>query len=139
MVFCLVAGCSSNYGNFIKPEYNLPWLNESLAAEFQELIISKSPPAWTQVTIKHESDDLFGMGITANLRQAGYAVAEYHPGQMSQGGMQLLYKIDHFGADMYLISVVLNDTSFSRVYSVNQATLAPQGRWTKLEVYHETK
>jgi hypothetical protein len=130
----VLASCASHYGNFIKPEYNQPWLNTALASEFQALIASKSPAAWTQVTLAHEADDLFGQGVTANLRRTGYAVAEYHPEQISQGGLTLLYKIDHFGADEYLISVVLAGQTYSRIYAVNQAALTPSGRWTKLEI-----
>lgn len=136
IVFLMMAlsGCAKQYGNFIEKDKNEVWLNRALASEFALLLNKQNPPAWTKVTFKHETADLFGQSLVNDLRRDGYAVAEFHPDSQQTDGMKVYYKVDHYDTNEFLVSVFLGKKRLSRVYAVNQNSITPTSSWTSLEV-----
>lgn len=134
LLMLVLSGCAKQYGNFIEKDKNEAWLNRALASEFAQLLNKQNPPAWTKVTFKHETTDLFGQSLVNDLRRDGYAVAEFHPDSEQADGVKVYYKVDHFDTNEFLVSVFVGKKRLSRVYAVNDSTLIPTSVWTSLEV-----
>lgn len=134
LILVALSGCAKQYGNFIHEDKNEAWLNRALASEFAQLLNKQNPPAWTKVTFKHETEDLFGQSLVNDLRRDGYAVAEFHPDNQQTDGIKVYYKVDHYDTNEFLVSVFVGKKRLSRVYATNQNSLMPISSWTSLEV-----
>jgi hypothetical protein len=134
LLLLILSGCAKQYGNFIEKDKNEAWLNRALASEFAQLLNKQKPAAWTKVTFKHETADLFGQSLVNDLRRDGYAVAEFHPDSDQDDGLKVYYKVDHFDIDEFVVSVFVGKKRLSRVYAVSDNTLIPTSVWTSLEV-----
>lgn len=133
------------YGNFAG---NPVALDEKIARDTIKQMVAIYPPAKTRFDLKQiiSDSDAFGTALVNGLRNKGYAVFEFNPGQKKSNkaaigeqtkgitGIDLRYLLDrHNISDMYHVLVMAGNQSLSRAYIVEKGAIFPAGAWVMKE------
>lgn len=149
----LIAGCVSPapYGYLVKEAVPSPLL-ERLAQETVTRMEDLYPPAHTRLALTHPATDAYGLALIEALRQKGYGVMESRvtrgttqstraemqtPGEPvvnQDEGIPLRYVVDGpFEPRLYRLTVFIGSQSLSRVYRLDEQTMAQAGAWVRKE------
>jgi hypothetical protein len=102
-------------------------------------LLTLYPPASTHFDLQHAAADPFGSSLVAKLRTQGYALLEHKSvptaGADGKGTSRpLSYVFDQpFGADLYRVTLTIDNQSLSRVYLARDGSVAPAGYWVRKE------
>jgi hypothetical protein len=153
-----LGGCAANpmpYGTFTGTS---TIDSTALTSDIVAKLVVDYPPAHTRLNLGQPTQDAFGMGLVAALREKGYAVAEFgkqdaanevkprdelhraahpyffHAPAPAQASVDMRYVVDQLGVDnLYRVTIWLGDKSLSRAYVAQGSELAPAGAWVRKE------
>ncbi len=149
----LLAGCVSPapYGYAINEKVPTPLL-ERLAQDTVTRMEDLYPPAHTRLAVTHPATDPYGLALIEALRRKGYGVMESHvtirrtpstredmpgpiqPAVSHKAGIPFRYVVDGpFEPGLYRITVFIGNQSLSRVYRMDEQTMAQAGAWVRKE------
>lgn len=134
------AGCATDpYGSFVKIA-NID--QQKLAGEAAKQLVVLYPPAKTHLEIKQVPSDVFGSSLVNKLREQGYAVREFN-GEVEEtspsAARPLCTLLDQVGeANLYVMTLrvgnqLVGHQSLTRLYTVQNGSLIPTGRWVHKE------
>ena len=138
-----LAGCASikPYGNFLGA--NAPAnLNERLAADTVNQLVTLYPPASTRFDLGQPTPDAYGSALVESLRIKGYAILEFEPDEAALmdnpntagPGLNLRYVLDApASTNLYRLTVMVGSQSLSRAYVAQNDTVTPAGAWVRKE------
>ncbi|MDR4470840.1 MAG: conjugal transfer protein TrbH [Nitrospira sp.] len=148
-----LVGCVSPkpYGYAINGTVPSPLL-EQLAQETVTRMEALYPPAHTRLALTHPATDPYGLALIEVLRLKGYGVRESRvttrttlstradmqtPGEPvvnQDEGIPLRYVVDGpFEPRLYRLTVFIGNQSLSRVYHMDEQTMAQAGAWVRKE------
>ena len=141
-----LAGCastSSPYGSFIQ---NMGAANDkTMADDVVKKLVAVYPPARTRFNLQHATPDAFGASLIESMRANGYALLEFKPEPAADAaapapikpvptGISLSYILDQAGdADLYRVTLLIQNQSLSRVYQIKDGMVYPAGYWIRKE------
>ena len=149
----LLTGCVSPapYGYAVNGTVPSPLL-ERLAQETVTRMEDLYPPAHTRLALTHPATDPYGLALIEALRQKGYGVIEsraptrttlttradmqtpVEPVVNTEAGIPLRYVVDGpFEPRLYRLTVFIGSQSLSRVYHMDEQTMAQAGAWVRKE------
>ena len=152
-VGCLLAGCvgPAPYGYLVQ-EAVPPQMLERLAQDTVTGMEALYPPAHTRLAVTHPATDPYGVALIETLRQKGYGVLEsrvttrttpstradmqriIEPVVPHDEGIPLRYVVDGpFEPRLYRLTVFIGSQSLSRVYHMDEQTMAQAGAWVRKE------
>ncbi len=140
-----LAGCastSSPYGNFI--QNTVAANDKTMADDVVKKLVAVYPPASTRFNLQHATPDAFGASLVESMRTKGYALLEFQPEPAGAAapapatpvpaGMSLSYILDQAGdADLYRVTLLIQNQSLSRVYQIKDGMVYPAGYWIRKE------
>ncbi len=153
IVLVIVTGCvhTAPYGVAVNGTVPPPML-ERLAQETVTRMEDLYPPAHTRLALSHPATDAYGMALTSALRRKGYGVVEQvesrvmpstrddmpsrieRPAVRHEEGLPFRYIVDGpFEPRLYRITVFIGSQSLSRVYRMEEQSMAQAGAWVRKE------
>ncbi len=125
-----LTGCAAKepiYGVFAEV---VPSVHQGLAYDSVQQMTTLYPPAKTNLSFKHATDDEFGAAFVPLLRQKGYSVKEYSD-ELSNQGNHTAYVLDTIKeADLYHIQISIGAQILSRAYKFENNNLVPVSHWS---------
>lgn len=156
----LLSGCAMTqpYGSFIQnPSPAFDQYSKTIAADVASQIGRLYPAASTQLDLRHNANDAFGLALIDKLRSDGFAVLEntstansflaaIQPPEDSENtsntpisvediknhGLTLGYIIDQSG-DLYHVSILIEDQQLTRAFIAQSGQIQPAGLWVRKE------
>lgn len=144
----LLGGCSNQQimGNFVEDasETNQQTIAHDVLGKLNELY----PPAKTQFTLQHYTNDVFGQYLIENLRDKGYAVLEFTPEKekafskaKKNGDIQMLFEKEPGtplsyiydrvkGSNIFHVTLLFRDSKINRAYILQDGNISPLSSWT---------
>ncbi len=149
----LLAGCisPSPYGYLVTGTVPSQ-MPERLAQDTVTRMEALYPPAHTRLALTHPATDPYGLALIQALRRKGYGVMESRvttrrtpstrddrPGPVepvvhTEEGIPFRYVVDGpFEPHLYRVTVFIGSQSLSRVYHMDEQTMAQAGAWVRKE------
>ena len=149
----LLTGCvsPSPYGYLVSVTVP-PQMPERLAQETVARMEALYPPAHTRLALTHPATDAYGLALIEALRRKGYGVMESRvhtrttlttrddrptpldPVVNKKEGIPFGYVVDGpFEPRLYRVTVFIGSQSLSRVYHMDEQTIAQAGAWVRKE------
>ena len=131
----LICACTTTpknkFGSYLNQDSE-NHLVASIAADTAIRLSSNFLPSQTKFYFNHTNDDFFGSVLTEQLRELGFAVAEFNV-DSGKDGERLAYIIDKYDETKVLIRIYAGNTTYSRLYAIEQNIAQPFGAWSKME------
>jgi type IV secretion system protein TrbH len=148
---------TSDFGNFISD--NEAEFERNMAFDSVQQLVLLYPPASTEFALNQLTPDEFGYHLVETLRNAGYALRELpieekedtlrkiwsitegwgselaqdaqddYNYSLSDSGLKLNYILDQLPPEHQRITLLINENSLSRVYTIKNNQLLPGGFW----------
>ena len=149
----LLAGCvsPSPYGYLVSGTVP-PQMPERLAQDTVTRMEDLYPPAHTRLALTHPATDPYGLALIEALRRKGYGVMEsrvttrmnpstrddmpvaVQPAASHEAGLSFGYVVDGpIEPRLYRVTVFIGSQSLSRVYHMDEQTIAQAGAWVRKE------
>tara|TARA_Y100001934_G_scaffold164329_1_gene195693 strand:- start:268 stop:696 length:429 start_codon:yes stop_codon:yes gene_type:complete len=122
---------NNQFGNYVNQDSE-NHLVASIAADTAIRLSSNFLPSKTKFYFNHANNDFFGSVLTEQLRELGFAVAEFNV-DSGKDGERLAYILDKYDDSKVLIRVYAGSTTYSRLYAIEQNIAQPYGAWSKME------
>lgn len=143
-----LVGCATapaQFGNFVEKPSEIN--DKIIADDAVKQLVALYPPAITRFDLQHDTPDLFGTYLVATLRGKGYAIHEFKPESdtgtkanavsspgASTKGLALSYILDQATeADLYRLSLIINQQSLDRAYRIQDGLVHPASYWVRKE------
>ncbi|MDX2481724.1 MAG: conjugal transfer protein TrbH [Desulfuromusa sp.] len=135
LIVLVLAGCAANmtpYGNFAN---GTEAVNQNIAADAVNQIVSIYPPANTRLELRQPTPDTFGIDLVRGLREQGYALLEFNPEdqQPDPDGQPLHYVLDKVDLNLYRLTILVGSQSITRPYLDKNGSIVPAGCWVHKE------
>lgn len=133
----LLTACASKqspYGNFTNQNLAQKGVDNQLANDVIKQIQREYPAAGTKFNLIHtiEEKDEFGKTLINDLRQKGFAIAEYNK-SVEPDGHSFAYIIDYINGNNLVVTIKIDTSSISRMYEVDQHQAKAIGYWSHME------
>jgi len=128
----LLSACASQaqFGNFTKSNGQQREFSTVLATESVAQLHSSYAPASTTFSLIHPAKDEYGQQLIQQLRDKGFAVAEFGTGST---GQPLSYVVDYVGDNAILVTLRVGQSVTARMFDTKNNRLTATGNWSRLE------
>ncbi len=131
------AGCASTEkmtkGSYLTESNATILADSNIEDDVVIQLVKDFPPAKTKLNFTHSTLDGFGIALIKQLRDKGYAVAEFNPENNNVDGLDFSYIVDNILPNQLFLSVHIENASISRLYKIEQNQLQAVGYWTHKE------
>ncbi len=143
-LFVLVGCATTQYGNHVKNDSSTH--NKVMAGDAAHQLLQLYPPASTRFSMRHTTEDSFGVAFLEYLRSGGYAVQEHRQQSdliktdvdadtdVDQGNkhIELAYILDE-SSEIYRLSLLVDEQKLTRAYAPSEDTIYAAGHWLRME------